>query len=185
MANMNCCAQLFCHHESIKMEIRTATYTDLDRIYAIECASFPQKEAATYSSLSRRLQVHPDQYWVLETTDSMEPNNKVILGFIGGMRTNHPKILDEMFNNAALHDPNGKWLAVLGLAVAPVYRQKGYASRLLGETILQTKAVGAAGITLTCKNDLVAFYQRFGFKDAGISGSNHGGVTWHDMILAL
>ncbi|MEH7523080.1 CpaF family protein [Bacillus sp. JJ1503] len=38
------------------------------------------------------------------------------------------------------------------------------------------------GITLTCKQELVSFYEKFGFVDHGMSESNHGGVRWYNMV---
>jgi predicted GNAT family N-acyltransferase len=38
------------------------------------------------------------------------------------------------------------------------------------------------GITLTCKKELVAFYEKFGFINHGMSGSQHGGVRWYNMV---
>lgn len=170
------------------MHIRTASYTDLDSIYDIESASFPNSEAATYASLAKRLQVFPDHHWVLEEDMNPDTSDNIaqkILGFIGTVVTSYDRIQDEMFTNANLHNSKGNWLAVLSLAIAPAHRNKGFASQLLREVIQKTKANGKTGITLTCKKDLVGFYEGFGFKDVRISASGHGGAIWHDMVLAF
>ncbi len=41
---------------------------------------------------------------------------------------------------------------------------------------------GREGITLTCKIELVPFYEKFGFVNHGISESQHGGVRWYNMV---
>ena len=38
------------------------------------------------------------------------------------------------------------------------------------------------GITLTCKQELVSFYEKYGFVNYGMSKSQHGGVTWYNMV---
>ena len=37
------------------------------------------------------------------------------------------------------------------------------------------------GITLTCKQELVSFYEKFGFVSHGMSESKHGGVSWYSL----
>jgi len=166
------------------MPIRTATLKDLDRIHQIEAASFPPEEAASYERLAERLRAFPDYFWVLEEQFQNVPE-PVITGIINGMVTNLDKIQDPMFETAALHDRSGAWQTVFGLAVDPRYRNRGYATRLLNHLITTSTANGKRGVTLTCKDHLVHYYQKFGFTDAGISQSQHGGVLWHDMILKL
>ena len=36
---------------------------------------------------------------------------------------------------------------------------------------------------LTCKEELLHFYERFGFVSEGVSGSVHGGAVWYQMRL--
>jgi hypothetical protein len=38
---------------------------------------------------------------------------------------------------------------------------------------------------LTCKDQYLPFYLKFGYKDEGISASEHGGVVWHEMRLTF
>ena len=40
-----------------------------------------------------------------------------------------------------------------------------------------------SGLVLTCKEELLPFYQRFGFVSEGISDSVHGGAVWYQMRL--
>lgn len=51
--------------------------------------------------------------------------------------------------------------------------------------IAQSRKQNKTGVTLTCKEHLIDYYQKFGFRDSGISHSTHGGETWHDMILTF
>jgi ribosomal protein S18 acetylase RimI-like enzyme len=158
------------------MNFRNATIKDLETINVIENICFPPNEAASSESFTKRLQVFPNHFWILE-------NEGNIIGFINGMITDNEKIVDEMFENAELHNENGKWQSVFGLAVSPEYRKSGYAGQLINHVIQKSKEQNRTGITLTCKEYLIPYYQKFGFTDLGISGSVHGGEIWHDMTI--
>jgi hypothetical protein len=45
------------------------------------------------------------------------------------------------------------------------------------------RSEGRKGVILTCKEKLLHYYSKFGFKNKGISESEHGGSQWYDMIL--
>jgi len=49
--------------------------------------------------------------------------------------------------------------------------------------VAQTKH--CKGMILTCKKELIGFYEQFGYVNMGISDSTHGGVVWYDMLLQL
>jgi ribosomal protein S18 acetylase RimI-like enzyme len=160
------------------MIFRNATINDLAAISAIENICFPPNEAASPASFAKRLEVFPQHFWLLEVEGE-------IVGYINGMVTGHKTIKDAMFEHAALHDENGAWQSVFGLAVAPVFRNNGYAGKLMQHLIEKAAAQNRSGVILTCKKHLTGFYQKFGFEDLGVSQSTHGGETWHDMTLYL
>lgn len=62
---------------------------------------------------------------------------------------------DEFFTDTSLHNPNGKYLMILSLAV------------------------------LTCVPANVKLYQKMGFEDCGDSDSAWGGEKWHEMKYIL
>lgn len=158
------------------MNFRNATIKDLEEINAIENQCFPPNEAASFESLSKRLKVFPNHFWILE-------NDSKMIGYINGMVTNNKTIHDEMFANVELHDENGSWQSVFSLAVSPEYRNSGHAAQLIHHLIEKCKEQKRKGITLTCKEYLISYYNKFGFVDLGISKSVHGGEIWHDMVL--
>ncbi|MCP2028451.1 ribosomal protein S18 acetylase RimI-like enzyme [Flavobacterium sp. HSC-32F16] len=160
------------------MNFRNAVIADLAAINEIENACFPPNEAAGLHRISNRLDVFPQHFWLLE-------DHGQILGFINGMVTSNKRLIDEMFNNTGLHNENEKWQAVFGLAVSPEYQKKGYAGKLIHHLIAKSKEQNRAGITLTCKDYLISYYQKFGFEDLGISASVHGGEVWHDMLITF
>ena len=160
------------------MTFRNATITDLAAIHRLENECFPPNEAASLETLSNRLQVFPHHFWLLE-------NEGQLIGFINGMVTDNKTIVDEMFTHTHLHNENGSWQSVFGLAVAPAYRRQGYAEMLINHLIKRAKAQNRKGITLTCKAYLIPYYKKLGFTDTGLSASVHGGEVWHDMVMAF
>ena len=160
------------------MKIRNAVLSDLEAIYNIEKQCFPFCEAASREQLEERLKYCPDYFWVMETEDGM-------IGFINGMVTDIPDLDDTMYENAGLHNKNGAWQMVFGLDILPEYQHNGYASTLMQHFIKFAKQTGKNGIVLTCKKELLKFYQKFGFQNEGISQSVHGGAVWYQMRLPL
>lgn len=156
--------------------IRTATPKDVDVLTRIEEQSFPPEEKASRESFERRLAVFPDCFLIL-----FEDGKPV--GLIDGMITNDRTISDEMFADANMHVPNGRWQSVFGLAVVPERRRLGYASTLMRAFIEKARQEGRDGVILTCKEHLIHFYQGFGFVNCGVSKSVHGGAVWYDMEL--
>lgn len=158
------------------IQIRKATQQDLSTIAAIEQICFPIEEAATIESFAQRLEVYADHFWLLEI-------NGVVAGFIDGFVTEEKAIQDEMFEKAYLHNPAGCYQAVFGLNVLPEYRRRGYAAALLEALIADAEQAGRTGCILTCKEQLIPYYEKFGFVNQGVSSSKHGGAVWYNMLL--
>ena len=72
---------------------------------------------------------------------------------------------------------------LLGLDVLPAYRGRGYAAQLMQALIADARAAGRRGCILTCKEHLLHYYEKFGYRSLGISDSQHGGAQWYDMVL--
>ena len=158
------------------VKIRTADMRDLDVLSEIEKNCFPAAEAASKESLRERLLIYPNHFWLLMDDDK-------VVSFVNGMVTDLPNLTDEMYENAALHDENGKWQMIFGVDTLPEYRCRGYAGKLLRYMIDRAREQGRAGLVLTCKERLVPYYAKFGFEQEGISESVHGGAVWYQMRL--
>ena len=101
------------------------------------------------------------------------------------MTTDCDKLTDEMFADASLHNEYGAWQMIFGVNTVPEYRRRGCAAALLKCAIATAAAQNRRGLVLTCKDELVHYYAKFGFVDEGISDSKHGGAVWHDMRLTF
>ena len=158
------------------MEIRKATLDDLKEIAAVEAECFPAAEAASEESLRKRLSVYADHFWLLFDGDKM-------VGFVNGMVTDEPDLSDEMYDDASMHNPDGKWQMIFGVDTIPEYRRQGCAGKVLSRVIEDARKQGREGLVLTCKDKLIHYYAKFGFENEGLSKSVHGDAVWYQMRL--
>ena len=160
------------------MKIRNATIEDLKAITSVESTCFPEEEAASESDIKDRLTVYPNHFWLLE-------DDGKLICFVNGMVTNEPILSDEMYEDANLHNENGQWQMIFGVNTIPEYRRQGCAERIINKVIDDAKKQGRMGLVLTCKEKLLHYYEKFGFKNEGISQSTHGGAVWYNMRLTF
>lgn len=159
--------------------IRTATADDLDRIEAIETACFPPAEACSRESFVERLAAYRDHFW-------MGCMSGETVALVNGLVTDEPDLTDEMFADAGMHNPDGAWQMLFGVATLPEYRRRGIAGALIERSIEDSRKQGRKGLVLTCKDRLVGYYAKFGFVDEGITDKSvHGGAVWHQMRLTF
>ncbi len=156
--------------------IRQVVPEDLDAVARVEAVCFPEAEAASRASFAQRIATFPESFFVAEWEGQ-------IVGFINGCVTDSRIIHDEMFEDAKLHKPEGAYQSIFGLDVIPELRRRGLAAQLMRHMIAETKKRGKKGLILTCKDRLIAYYEKFGYRNLGISQSVHGGAVWYDMIL--
>lgn len=160
------------------MLIRNATLADLAAVAEVERRCFPAKEAATEEEFRARLEAYADCFWLLFEDGRLA-------SFIDGMATDEPDLRDEMYADASLHRPDGRWQMIFGLNTLPEYRGRGYASLLVRHVTEASRKRGKLGVVLTCKERLIPFYASLGFENEGLSSSAHGDVSWHQMRLTF
>ncbi len=160
------------------INIRPAVPEDVVKIAQVEEKCFPPAEAASLKSFLERFMAFPECFWVAETKE----DGKVI-GHVNGCITSYPRIIDALYHNTALHEPDGPWQAVFGIAVLPEFQRRKIASALMNQLKKDAKERGRKGIILTCKEEKLGFYEGLGFKNEGVSESVHGGAKWYDMVL--
>ena len=161
------------------MKIRNAVIADLDAVAAVEAACFPASEAATKELLAERIRHYGNHFWLMF-------DEETLVAFVDGFVTNEPDLTDEMYEQASMHNENGKWQMIFGVNTLPAYRRQGCAGELLQCAVKDAKEHGRKGVVLTCKRNLISYYARFGFLDEGVSEkSTHGNAVWHQMRLAF
>ena len=158
------------------MKIRFADLSFLDEITDIERSCFPEEQAAKKEQFRGRLTKYPEHFLLLCD------NSGKVLSFINGFVTDIADLTDEMYNAPVMHDENGAWQMIFGLCTRPCHRHRGCATSLMTEFLRLAKEQGRKGAVLTCKAQLIGFYEQFGFVNEGISqGSVIGGVQWYQM----
>ena len=158
-------------------QIRTVTAADLDAVTALEAACFPPAEAATREAFAYRIETFPERFFVAERQGR-------IIGLVNGCASDLPAVDDRLFEPQG-HDPEGKNQMVFGLAVHPDCRNNGIAAALLRRLIDFAREPDMNQVILTCKQEKIPYYQKFGFQNRGVSASEHGGAVWYDMVLPL
>lgn len=156
--------------------IRPVITEDLDMVTEVEAICFPAAEAATRESFAQRIATFPESFFVAE-------HDGKIIGFINGCVTDERTIRDEMFEDSSLHNPKGQYQSIFGLDVIPEYQRQGIAAELMNHLIENARTKGRKGLILTCKDRLIHYYAKFGYKNLGVSASVHGGAVWYDMLL--
>ena len=152
--------------------------SDLHAVTAIENRCFPIAEAASESTFRQRISHYPDYFWLYWENDRL-------LGFIDGLLSNRPDLTDQMYASPEEHTPDGRWLMIMGVCTLPERQHEGIATRLMRQVISDMRQQGREGIVLTCKQQLIPFYELFGFQKEGVSSSVHGNTTWYQMRLSF
>ena len=154
--------------------IREVTCNDVAACHAIEAACFLPGEAASKQNIRTRAMLFPAGFLVAECDSE-------IVGFINSGASDRDDLADEALKGMVGHDPAGRNLIVFSVAVQPSAQGQGVATQLLHAFSEQARLLGKESILLLCKAHLVGFYERFGFRDEGLSNSSHGGARWHQM----
>ena len=161
-----------------KLTIRQVRLSDVVTISAIEQQCFSPSEAGAIEVLRRRAALYPEGFLVVERDGQ-------VIGYANSGATDSDDISAAPLKHLIGHDPDGRNLAIFGLAVRPDVQGSGVSRNLLEAYIANARNLGKTTILLLCKEQLVAFYERFGFENAGDSASTHGGFRWKQMRLKL
>lgn len=157
------------------VSLRNVQTSDLEQLILIENEGFSIEEAATKEAFIERVQLIPDTFIVAEKEGE-------IIGYINGPIIHQAYITDNLFEKIRENPTRGGYQSILGLAVSEQARNQGVA-KILIEKIEELVVENARkGITLTCKKELVFFYEKYGFVNHGMSESQHGGVIWYNMV---
>ncbi|MGJ7922522.1 GNAT family N-acetyltransferase [Neobacillus sp. LXY-4] len=160
------------------LTIRNVKNTDLPRLVTIENLCFSKEEAASKAAFEKRIELIPDSFFIAE-------ENGEIVGLINGPVIETEFISDDLFNNIKENPASGCHQSILGLAVHPDFQGRGVASMLLANLEYEAKTSQRETITLTCKENLIRFYENHGYINKGVSDSEHGGVTWFNLTKSL
>lgn len=84
------------------------------------------------------------------------------------------------------HQEQGGTVALHSLAVSKEHQRKGLGTILLKAYIERIKSAKIAErISLLAHDNLIKFYQSFGFVDEGRSEAKFGGIQWNSMVSTI
>ena len=92
---------------------------------ALEAICFPPEQAASPTTIAERMAHYADHFWLIEDEGG------TLLALVNGLCTNEPNLSDEMYESPTMHDPDGAWQMIFGVATAPAAQGQGLATRLL------------------------------------------------------
>lgn len=157
---------------------RQAVPADVDRCYEIETLAYEGDEAATREKIATRIQRYPQGFMCMEL-------NGEVAGFINAGCAWEVVMSDEEFKELVGHDPHAPNAVIMSVVVHPDFQGKGYSSLMMREFVTRMKAMHKKTIHLMCKDRHVDLYAHFGYRYVKPSASDHGGMAWHEMVMAL
>lgn len=157
---------------------RSARPADADRCLEIETSAYEGDEAATLEKITKRIEVYPEGFLVLEIDGE-------VVGFINCGCAHDVEMSNEDFKELIGHDPDAPNVVIMSVVVDPSQQGKGLSRELMVEFVERMKEMGKATIHLMCKECHVRLYEKFGYRYLQPSASDHGGMTWHEMSMDL
>ena len=157
------------------MEIRHLRSEDLAEVVAIEAYNFSPEEQINQSVLAYYCQ-HLGQ-----TSLAVEAEDGQLAGYLLALPMDKNRLDDSVFTNPQAYDGDAPHLAIASLSISPDFKSQGLGTLLLAGLKQVAQDRGAQGISLTCHDYLIPYYEAQGFEDWGPSASQLGGQEWLDM----
>ncbi|MCI2773824.1 GNAT family N-acetyltransferase [Staphylococcus petrasii] len=160
------------------MKFRNVTKEDLPTLIELENKGFTPEEAATPEATEQRIEIIPDTFIIAEQDGE-------IAGYINGPVIPQKYITDDLFETIRPNPSIGGYLSVLGLVVSEKYQSQGLGGQLLNQFENLARQHSRLGVTLTCREELVPFYEKYGYTNEGLSDSQHAGIKWYNLVKEL
>ena len=163
-----------------RFEFRDIRQDESAQASEMEVICFPPNEVIEERFINERIKTAPDMFLVAE-----DKRTGRLAGCLSGIAVREKEFRDDYFKNAALHDPDGKNVMLLGLNVLPEYRMQGLARMLMNKYGERERDRGRSRMVLTCADDKIEMYTNMGFREIGRSASELGGEEWNEMDIIL
>ncbi|WP_426153448.1 GNAT family N-acetyltransferase [Pseudomonas sp. DC3000-4b1] len=160
------------------LQLRTAVPGDALRCYEIETSAYEGDEAATLEKIQTRIAQYPEGFLVLEIEGQ-------VVGFINSGCAHVVEMADEAFKELIGHAADAPNVVIMSVVITPERQGQGYARLLMERFVQRMKGLGKRSIHLMCKQPHVELYRRLGYRYVQPSASEHGGMTWHEMVMTL
>lgn len=157
------------------MLIRQIRKDDLAEVVRIEQENFSEAEAASPEAMQERIAHIPDTFLIAELKGRLA-------GYIEGPVIKQRYLTDDLFQQVLPNPKESGFIAVTSLSVDHEFKKQGIGTMLVGALKDLAVAQKRQGITLTCHDYLIGYYEMNGFINEGLSASAHGGATWYNMV---
>jgi ribosomal protein S18 acetylase RimI-like enzyme len=157
---------------------RSACPADVDRCFEIEISAYEGDEAATREKIATRIAQYPQGFLVMELGGA-------VIGFINSGCAHEVVMSDEAFKELVGHDPAAPNVVIMSVVIDPAHQGKGYASLMMRSFVARMSELGKQTTHLMCKERHVKLYERLGYRYVRPSTSDHGGMSWHEMVMNL
>lgn len=161
-------------------EFRQIKISESRQASDIEHICFPPNEADGPEVMDRRIKALSHLFYV-----AIDRKTGKLAGYINGIATKESKFRDEFFTNETLNDDAGTNIMLVGIAVLPNHQRQGLAKELVKRYKEIEKNAGKQSLILTCHEEKVPMYEKWGFLDLGMADSTWGGDVWHEMRCQL
>lgn len=129
--------------------------------------------------------------------DSADTDRKrILLGHIISTKANSEVVTDDSMDYpkdwrtkyqlapSIGHNEDGRTVCLHSLCIHPDFAGQGFGHVLLKSYVQRIRDSGIASrIALLCRERLIGFYEKAGFKKVGPSKCQYGGGNWFDMVL--
>lgn len=159
------------------MKIRQANLADLDAITTIEWENFGLEEALSREILEAHIQKLTTSFLVAERDGQ-------ILGYLEGPVRPERHLVDQSFTSEVEDYSHliGHYISLTSLSIDKNAQNMGLGRSLLNAMKDIAIRDQRLGINLTCHDYLVAYYEKHGFINEGVSQSTYAGEVWYDML---
>jgi GNAT superfamily N-acetyltransferase len=160
------------------LHFRLARPADADRAFEIETLAYEGTEAATHAKIATRIATYSEGFLVMEAAGE-------IIGFINSGCAHEVVMADEAFKELVGHDPAAPNVVIMSVVIDPAHQGNKYSSRMMDTFVAHMSRLGKKHIYLMCKERHVGLYSSMGYRYLKPSGSDHGGMSWHEMSMTL
>ena len=105
-----------------------------------------------------------------------------VADYIEGPVISERYLTDDLFYKVTPNASQGGYIAVTSLSISKDFKRQGVGTSLIAVFKDLAIAQKRQGISLTCHDYLITYYEMNGFIDEGESKSNHGDSIWYNMV---
>ena len=157
---------------------RQALPRDAERCHHIESTAYEGDEAATLGKIRKRIAEYPQGFLVMELEGE-------VIGFINSGCAHEVVMSDEAFKELVGHDADAPNVVIMSVVIDPAFQGRSHATVMMRTFVEGMRRAGKRSIHLMCRDRHVELYARQGYRYVKPSASGHGGMSWHEMVMAL